>query len=398
MDLRDRVLDSGVQRQLEMVFVVEHDPTLEARERLAAALNIPEQEIHAWFQRRRCELSLLEDTSWPMGATSNEMMDLSDVSQLQIEKRSVDEHIDGSVWSAKEGNEASDCLYMYHEEPPSSLQNAHSETGSPSNCTSHSHPGYGPSGPDQVPITSGPDLGLHLEDMLTFGEYEEAIGSLTTDMDIGLAFKGAGDQPQDSFPSSCACSSLRELPGHLPSVQQSTSSLQSSSSMTSVTTSTTHTCTVMSGNFGEYGASMMASTSHALGGEEFGEEVEMESATQQLEHDASLARAARHLPFSSDELLPLHNVARILAQHIPRTLKVAKASKVFSQQALSEFMAFVITESADVALQHPRPRHQNHALVTPAEIKTALRKLGACHTHKSMPSLPYVCRLSHEYE
>ena len=91
---------------------------------------------------------------------------------------------------------------------------------------------------------------------------------------------------------------------------------------------------------------MMASTSHALGGEEFGEEVEMESATQQLEHDASLARAARHLPFSSDELLPLHNVARILAQHIPRTLKVAKASKVFSQQALSEFMAFVITESA----------------------------------------------------
>lgn len=149
--------------------------------------------------------------------------------------------------------------------------------------------------------------------MLAFEDYEEALGSLTTDVDIALTARALGDQPQHIF--------------------QNLLSLLSSQL-------STHTCTVRDEEFGAL---------HGLG----------EEKVEPVQPYGLIGRV-KWMPFESHEVLPTLNVARVLAEQIPRSAKVAKDSKKYAQQAISEFMAFVITEAADIAYQ----RHHKKSTIT----------------------------------
>ena len=189
--------------------------------------------------------------------------------------------------------------------------------------------------------------------MLAFEDYEEALGSLTTDVDIALTARALGDQPQHIFQNLCdddgkegwACDSHWKLPGQQCGGQQSTSSLLSSQL-------STHTCTVRDEELGAL---------HGLG----------EEKVEPVQPYGLIGRV-KWMPFESHEVLPTLNVARVLAEQIPCSAKVAKDSKKYAQQAISEFMAFVITEAADIAYQ----RRHKKSTITTCEIKEALVKLG----------------------
>ena len=363
------LVDAAVDSLFEVIFEVTPHPQLDARERLAAKCGIPEQEICTWFEQRRVQkvqLDQLDDALRLMTPATNETTLSPDTLRLWIEESGADENVDCGA-SAKEYSEATKGVDQ--KQPSSAPINVRARSTSvglhaaPATTTPHTH---------ELPFTSGSDLTLHLEDMLAFEDYEEALGSLTTDVDIALTARALGDQPQHIFQNLCdddgkegwACDSHWKLPGQQCGGQQSTSSLLSSQL-------STHTCTVRDEELGAL---------HGLG----------EEKVEPVQPYGLIGRV-KWMPFESHEVLPTLNVARVLAEQIPRSAKVAKDSKKYAQQAISEFMAFVITEAADIAYQ----RHHKKSTITTCEIKEALVKLGV-RARNVPPSLVPLPPPSHE--
>jgi len=72
-------------------------------------------------------------------------------------------------------------------------------------------------------------------------------------------------------------------------------------------------------------------------------------------------------PPPPDEVIPLHVVAQLVAGSLPRDSKVAKEAKLLVQRSLTEFIAFVTSEAADICTSDR---------IGVTEIKQALTNLG----------------------
>jgi len=72
-------------------------------------------------------------------------------------------------------------------------------------------------------------------------------------------------------------------------------------------------------------------------------------------------------PPPPDEVIPLQIVAQLVAGNMPRDSKVAKETKLLVQHSLTEFIAFVTSEAADICTSDK---------IRVTEIKQALTNLG----------------------
>ena len=89
-----------------------------------------------------------------------------------------------------------------------------------------------------------------------------------------------------------------------------------------------------------------------------------------------------------DRLLPVANVAHLIASELPTGAKVSRDAKLLCQEIVSEFICFITMEANDVCL------HGKQKAITHADIRTALRNLGvhfacphACTPHHQ-PTMP----------
>ena len=79
-----------------------------------------------------------------------------------------------------------------------------------------------------------------------------------------------------------------------------------------------------------------------------------------------------------DRLLPIANLAHLMANELPTGAKVSKDTKCLMQEVLSEFIGFITSEANDVCL------HGKQKAITQSDIMTALRNMG--ETSKLPPS------------
>ena len=86
-------------------------------------------------------------------------------------------------------------------------------------------------------------------------------------------------------------------------------------------------------------------------------------------------------PPPPDEVIPLHVVAQLVAGSLPRDSKVAKEAKLLVQRSLTEFIAFVTSEAADICTSDR---------IGVTEIKQALTNLGARPTEGAL-----TCTVAH---
>jgi histone H3/H4 len=76
-----------------------------------------------------------------------------------------------------------------------------------------------------------------------------------------------------------------------------------------------------------------------------------------------------------DRLLPVANVAHLLASVLPEGAKVSKDAKLFAQEVVSEFICFITSEANDVCTR------VKQKAITQADIRTSLANLGAWEPH-----------------
>ena len=100
-----------------------------------------------------------------------------------------------------------------------------------------------------------------------------------------------------------------------------------------------------------------------------------------------------------DRLLPVANVAHLIASELPTGAKVSRDAKLLCQEIVSEFICFITMEANDVCL------HGKQKAITHADIRTALRNLGvhffllSCmHATPSAnhATLPVLCMSRHQ--
>ena len=71
-----------------------------------------------------------------------------------------------------------------------------------------------------------------------------------------------------------------------------------------------------------------------------------------------------------DRLLPMANVARLMAMELPKDAKIARDAKVLMQEMVSEFICFITSEANDVSIAMGRKA------LTPDDILVAFENLG----------------------
>ena len=71
-----------------------------------------------------------------------------------------------------------------------------------------------------------------------------------------------------------------------------------------------------------------------------------------------------------DRLLPMANVARLMAMELPKDAKIARDAKVLMQEMVSEFICFITSEANDVSIAMGRKA------LTPDDILAAFENLG----------------------
>ena len=76
-----------------------------------------------------------------------------------------------------------------------------------------------------------------------------------------------------------------------------------------------------------------------------------------------------------DRLLPAANVAHLMANELPPSVKVSKDTKCLMQEVLSEFIGFITSEANDVCL------YGKQKAITQMDIMTALRNMGKPSNH-----------------
>ena len=72
-----------------------------------------------------------------------------------------------------------------------------------------------------------------------------------------------------------------------------------------------------------------------------------------------------------DRLLPTANVAKIMAEHLPKNAKVARESKKLMQELVTEFLCFVTSEANDICLAAGRNA------ISALDVEHAFLELGA---------------------
>ena len=77
-----------------------------------------------------------------------------------------------------------------------------------------------------------------------------------------------------------------------------------------------------------------------------------------------------------DRLLPVANVAHLIASELPTGGKVSRDAKLLCQEIVSEFICFITMEAHNVCL------HGKQKAITAADIRTALRNIGV---HQASP-------------
>ena len=70
-----------------------------------------------------------------------------------------------------------------------------------------------------------------------------------------------------------------------------------------------------------------------------------------------------------DRLLPMANVARVMAAELPADAKIAKEAKVLMQELMSEFICFVTAEASDISLA------KGHKAITIEDCLAALESI-----------------------
>ena len=71
-----------------------------------------------------------------------------------------------------------------------------------------------------------------------------------------------------------------------------------------------------------------------------------------------------------DRLLPMANVARLMASELPKDAKISRDAKVLMQEMVSEFICFVTAEANDFSIA------DNHKAITQEDHLSALESLG----------------------
>eukprot|EP00966_Prymnesium_polylepis_P287952 6650816-Prymnesium_polylepis.1 len=72
-----------------------------------------------------------------------------------------------------------------------------------------------------------------------------------------------------------------------------------------------------------------------------------------------------------DRLLPVANVAHLMASELPSVAKVSRDAKLFMQEVVSEFIGFVTSEANDVCMINKQKA------ITLDDVAAALANLGA---------------------
>ena len=85
-----------------------------------------------------------------------------------------------------------------------------------------------------------------------------------------------------------------------------------------------------------------------------------------------------------DRLLPMANVARLMACELPRNAKISRDAKTLMQEMVSEFICFVTSEANDLSLMSHRKA------LSPDDILSALEALGTEPSQRSNQPTP--CR------
>jgi len=81
-----------------------------------------------------------------------------------------------------------------------------------------------------------------------------------------------------------------------------------------------------------------------------------------------------------DRLLPMANVARLMAMELPKDAKIARDAKVLMQEMVSEFICFITSEANDVSIAMGRKA------LTPDDILAAFENLGESCLSAYFPS------------
>ena len=327
------------QELLETVFMVERSPSFAARTRLAAKLIIPEPQIDAWFQQRRQRKPWPSEESRTLSPTPHSVM--PDV----VENIDLDMLVEISA-AAEEDNRVETAFF--HERHLGDMEsNAQLHIASEASST----------------FPANDLLTLHLDDVLAFGEcFGEAMDSLATNGNQGQPYVAAAvetqSQPGSWMGDDKASRTVNwQRLGQL-SHQRTPLSQCSSHSSTSRQTS-------------------LVPSESSETPDNLQEEGLQDATCWDAEPVVAMHPPAHLMPFQGDGLLPLNNVAKIIAANIPNGAKVARDSKLHVQQAISEFMAFLITEAAHISGQSLETSLSRKNVITPSHLKQALENLGA---------------------
>ena len=76
-----------------------------------------------------------------------------------------------------------------------------------------------------------------------------------------------------------------------------------------------------------------------------------------------------------DRLLPMANVARLMACHLPKDAKIARDAKVLMQEMVSEFICFMTAEANDMCMA------EGHKAISTEDHLNALEALGTRTPH-----------------
>ena len=86
-----------------------------------------------------------------------------------------------------------------------------------------------------------------------------------------------------------------------------------------------------------------------------------------------------------DRLLPMANVARLMACHLPKDAKIARDAKVLMQEMVSEFICFITAEANDFSVA------EGHKAITTEDHLNALESVGARATVLALLPPPPFC-------
>ena len=81
-----------------------------------------------------------------------------------------------------------------------------------------------------------------------------------------------------------------------------------------------------------------------------------------------------------DRLLPMANVARLMALELPKDAKISRDAKMLMQEMVTEFICITTAEANDFCIA------ENHKAITQEDHLKAVEALGACVAQRAFPA------------